>query len=388
MQSLSDLQQDKQNIVIALTVKMTSLGFDARFVRVIEGPVVTQYFFKPLPTSPLAKIMSRTEDIALSVGAESVLIQRIKDEISISIPTIPRTVINFDTCLHWLCTHQYDKKQTSTEKMDLGLLMGQDTTGNNFSLDLARQPHILIAGSTGSGKSVFLSQLITSLVTQKSERELKFILVDTKQLDLTLFSTLPHVVECIDKIDKLHATMDQLLKIVRQRTEKMKGLARNIREYNTLCSNIGEKELPYYVVVIDELADVIGQDKELAKDESKDDKRTRIAVSLASLAQISRASGIHIIAATQRPSIQIISGDIKTNFPTRISFKLPTSVDSRVILDENGAECLLGRGDYLFKTAESSEVKRAHSAFVSMTDIATVLSQHEAIRKTFASIQV
>jgi len=359
---------------LRLAIKMASLGFVARYNRVDVGPVVSQYFFTPNPTSQLSKVLSRTEDLAMSVGAESVVIQRIRDEISIAVPNRDRSIISFDRCLHWLAT------SADTNKMALPLLMGQTPVGTNFTLDLAVQPHILIAGTTGSGKSVFTSQLITSLAVQKSPEELRFYLVDTKQLDLTLFASLPHVAETVDKIEDLHQVMGNLLKTVRRRTEKMKGVCRNIGEYNTLNPN---NKLPYLVLIIDELADVIGQDKELAKDEDKDSRRVRISDSLKMLAQISRAVGVHIIAATQRPSVKVVDGDIKTNFPTRISFKLPTSADSRVVLDDNGAENLLGLGDYLYKTAQDSNLSRAHGSFVSMNDIAMVLAQHEMIRGQF-----
>ena len=227
---------------------------------------------------------------------------------------------------------------------------------------------------------MFTAQLITSLAVQKSPQELKFYLVDTKQLDLTLFSGLPHVAEIVDKIEDLHQVLGNLLKTVRNRTEKMKGICRNIGEYNLLNPT---NKLAYIVLIIDELADVIGQDKELAKFEDKDTKRTRISDSLKSLAQISRAAGVHIIAATQRPSVKVIDGDIKTNFSARISFKLPTGADSRVVLDENGAENLLGLGDYLYKTSQDATVKRAHGSFVSMNDIGMVLAQHDMIREQF-----
>lgn len=359
----------------SLQAKMIVLGFLAKFTHLESGPIITQYYFKPEPfAKPLAIILNKTEDLALAVGtSEPLLIQRVKDEISISVPNHKRTVIHFDQCLHWLAT------SSDTSSMLLPLLMGQTSVGKNFSLDLALQPHILIAGSTGGGKSVFLSQLIASLAVQKTPEELQFILVDTKQLDLTLFSSLDHVSNMIDKIDDLHEGLDWLLSEVRRRTEAMKGLARNLTEYNKVYG----KQLPYIILVIDELADVIQQDKELAKGEDKETKRTRISAKLIQLAAISRAAGIHIIAATQRPSIEIISGNFKTNFPTRISFKLPSQVDSRVILDENGAECLLGKGDYLYSTSESSTLQRAHGSFVSMSDIALVISQHEAIRNTF-----
>lgn len=371
MQNLTPEQNTTQ---LALSAKMISLGFIAKFTHLETGPVITRYFFKPLVTSKLSNIMNKTEDLSLSIGTiEPILIQRVKDEISISISNKERSLIRFDSCLHWLAT------SNETKDYVLPLLMGQTQTGENFGLDLVTQPHILIAGSTGGGKSVFLSQLIASLAVQKTPKELEFILVDTKQLDLTLFSSLDHVSNMVDKILDLHEALDWLLSEVRRRTEMMKGIARNIQEYNSLLG----KSKPFIVLVIDELADIIQQDKELARSEDKDTKRIRISAKLTQLAAISRASGIHIIAATQRPSVEVISGNFKTNFPTRISFRLPTAVDSRVILDENGAECLLGKGDYLYRTSESSVINRAHGSFVSMDDIALVLNQHEMIRKTF-----
>lgn len=368
--TVTELTQEQQQTVLKLSMKMSALGYNAKFSRLETGPIITQYFFIPDPLAPLSKIMNKTEDLAASCSVEAVLVTREKGEINVSVPNKERALISFDSCLYWLANQRND---------GLPLLMGQTPTGLEFSLDLCVQPHILIAGSTGSGKSIFLAQLISSLVLRKSPTELKMLLVDTKQLDLTLFKPLPHVITVVDKILDLHTHLDRIMKIIRQRTDSMKGVARNISEYNQLTG----KNLPYYVLVIDELADVIGLDMELARNEDKDSKRTRISAQLASIAQISRASGIHIIAATQRPSVKILSGDIKTNFPTRISFRLPTGNDSRVILDENGAESLLGRGDYLYRTAESSEVRRAHGSFVSMTDIAKILDQHAQIREQF-----
>jgi len=368
-----NLQPENAAIAKAITSKLAALGFYATFNRVEPGPVVTSYFFKPLATSPLAKVLNKTEDIALACGVESVLIQRILNEISIMVPNKERTLIRFDDCL-WQ-TLQIAQQQ----KYHLPLMLGKGVTGETLCLDLVTQPHLLIAGSTGAGKSVFLSELICGLSLMKASSELKLILVDTKQLDLTLFNSLDHTLEMIDKIEDLYDVLHMLKKEVRLRTELMKGLARNITEYNRL----GYGQKPYYVLIIDELADVIGQDKELAKNEDKDSKRIRISDSIKGLAQISRAAGIHIIAATQRPSIKVIDGDIKANFPTRICFKLPTGTDSRVVLDENGAEFLLGKGDFLYRTAQTSEVKRGHGAFVSMEDIARVVAEHEQIRETF-----
>lgn len=357
-----------------LTMKLISLGFICRYTRLEEGPIVNTYFFKPDISALLSKVLSKSEDLALSVGVESLLIKRERDEISIAVPRFDRQLISYDKLLYWLATNENVREQA------LPLLMGQTTRGENFTLDLIEQPHVLIGGSTGSGKSVFLNQLLCTLAVLKDPKQLKLILVDTKQLDLTLMSQLAHVEEMVDKIEPLYRVMDFLKDEVRRRTGLMKGIARNIREYNSL--GLGYP-LPYYVVVIDELADIIGQDEEIAKNEDKDTKRTRIAKSLQTLAQISRAVGIHIIAATQRPDVRVISGTIKVNFPTRICFKLPTGVDSRVILDENGAENLLGRGDYLYKTSTDAQVKRAHGSFVQLDDIAKILNQHQYIRESF-----
>lgn len=368
--TITEASEDQKRTIALLSMKMGALGYTAKFSRLENGPIITQYYFFADPLAPISKILNKAEDLAAACSVEAILIGREKGEINVSVPNRERILIKFDNCLHWLANNNSE---------GLPLLMGQTPTGINFTLDLTMQPHMLIAGSTGSGKSIFLSQLICSLVLQKSSKELQLLLVDTKQVDLTLFSSLPHVITVVDKVIDLHKHLDRMLEIVRQRTQKMKGTARNIKEYNSLTG----AALPYYIIIIDELADVIMQDQELAKNEDSETKRTRISSKLAQIAQISRASGIHIIAATQRPSVKILSGDIKTNFPTRISFRLPTGVDSRVILDENGAESLLGKGDYLFRTSESSELKRAHSAFVSMDDIAKILIQHNEIREQF-----
>jgi DNA segregation ATPase FtsK/SpoIIIE, S-DNA-T family len=367
---------EQQAIQRGLTAKLQVIGCPCFYTRMEIGPVITSYFFIPYPTTSLAKILSKTEDLALSVGAESILVRRELDAISISVPNRDRTIISFDKCLWNLVSTQ---RQNTFQ---LPMLMGVDCKGSNIAIDLCGQPHVLVAGSTGSGKSVFLSQLITSLAVMKKPSELNFILVDTKKLDLVLFQKLPHVSEVVTNIEDLHDILDYLLTVVRERTSFLEGRARNIQEWN---SNVKDKKerFHYKVLVIDELADIIGLDKELARLEDKDARRKRIATKLTELAQISRAVGIHIIAATQRPSVQVISGDIKTNFPTRICFKLPSGVDSRVVLDENGAEALLGKGDYLYKTSTDSSLKRAHSAFVQMEDIKKIVEQSEYIRQSF-----
>jgi S-DNA-T family DNA segregation ATPase FtsK/SpoIIIE len=258
-------------------------------------------------------------------------------------------------------------------------MLGVDAHGGSFNLDLVEQPHILIAGSTGGGKSVLLSSLIGGLAITRSAREVKFMLVDTKKLDLPLFQNLPHVVENVETAEGFQMMMSRLFQIVAQRTAKLKGTARNITEYNSLVG--ATNQLPYYVIFIDELADLIDEDKEQANaDESYADRYSRVPSRIKQLVQVCRATGIHLIAATQRSSVKVVSGDIKANFPTRIALRLPSNADSRTILSEGGAEKLLGRGDMLIESPAYATLKRAHGAFISNEDIARILADADRIR--------
>jgi S-DNA-T family DNA segregation ATPase FtsK/SpoIIIE len=377
---LENLPADNKATLMALILKLSAFSFSGTFISLETGPVVSTYRIQPTPQSLYSKIVNRAEDIAMSLGSDSVLISRARSFVDFAIANPSREIISFDQSLYSLA-QQYRRGH-----MTLPILMGASTSGQNTILDLATQPHMLIAGSTGSGKSVFLSEIICSLSLTIEPTELKMYLIDTKQLDLTLFERLPHVRQVIDSVLEAHNLLDSLILEVRKRTEKMRGVARNLTEYNSWLASQNKFALSHIVLVIDELADVIGLDLELKKDEDKDSQRTRFSEKLKNLAQISRAAGIHIIAATQRPSVKIISGDIKANFPTRVCFKLPTAADSRVVLDEGGAEFLLGRGDYLYTHAEQSGIQRAHSAFVSMTDIERCVTQNMYIRESFKNI--
>jgi S-DNA-T family DNA segregation ATPase FtsK/SpoIIIE len=207
--------------------------------------------------------------------------------------------------------------------------------------------------------------------------------VDTKNLDLVLFKGLEHVKYVLNNISDLRAALTVLLEDVRLRNQQMSGLVRNIGEWNRLEE---DKKMKYKILIIDELADVLDQDNAFLAQIERKMRPPSIHSLLKTIAQISRAAGVHLILATQRPSVKVISGDIKANFPARVSFKLPSSMDSRVILDETGAENLLGMGDYLYKIAGSDTVKRAHSAFVSINDIANILTQNENIRRQYAEV--
>lgn len=377
---LESLPIETQAQVAALSRKLMALGFPAQFVKIVEGPIVRTFYFSPIGEVKYSNVLSKDEELAGSVSAESVRVERVLRDVAISVPRVDRQLIKFDACLHTMLT------SGETATMALPLLMGQNTEGTHLYADLATQPHLLIAGATGSGKSVATAQLICSLALFRAPQELEFILVDTKKLDLVLFKGLEHVKHVIDNVDDLRAVLVMLLQEVRLRNDQMSGLARNISEWNKTYASLKDSYMKYKILIIDELADVMGLDEASMKGLKKNERPPMIAELLQQISQIARAAGIHLILATQRPSVEVIPGDLKTNFPARMAFKLPTKTDSRVILDENGAESLLGRGDFLYKIAGSDIIKRAHSAFVSTTDIAMILSQNEMIRRQYAQI--
>jgi S-DNA-T family DNA segregation ATPase FtsK/SpoIIIE len=369
--ALEGYTQEQRTVAITLYHKLNSLGCLSSFAKVEAGPIITSYVFTPGSNAQLQKLFSDIagESIAMVLGVDSVIITRRLGDILIAVPNKVRKLIQFDQSVHWFCT------SPDTAAMALPLLLGQNPVGNNLAIDLAEQPHILVAGSTGSGKSILLSQFIASLVLTQSPQELSIVLVDTKQVDLTLFQELEHVDgTCTTPTDAQEA-IEGLITEVRSRIRRMKGKARNLAEYN--LSNLA----PYMqriVLVIDEYADVIDQDR--ASRKGVKGLGPSFEERLKELAQISRAAGVHIILATQRPSVKIISGDIKTNFPARICLRVPSSVDSRVVIEENGAERLLGKGDLLYRTAGNSMNQRAHSTFVDMDFLRQVVTANESIR--------
>lgn len=363
-----------------LVLKLGGLGIKAAFSKVEEGPIVTTYYYRLAHDFPIARILKAEEDVALGCGVDSVLISREGGEIAIAIPNKHKTTVSFDSCLHSLFT---DPKYSSFK---LPIILGVNTRGNPAVLDLWDAPHILIAGSTGAGKSVLLNSIIAGLACKNSHRDMKLILVDTKQLDLTLFSDLPHTVEMVDTVDRFHATFDRLMAIVRQRKAQLKGVARNVAEYNSQMKAMGGSTLPYYVVIIDELADVIAEDASRAKTDSEIKFFDRVPARIKNLIQVCRALGIHVIAATQRSSVKIIDGDIKANLPTRIALRLPSVHDSMTILNTGGAENLLGQGDMLLQSQNSANLQRYHGPYIDLDHIANVLANCDSIRDSYASM--
>ena len=375
MSFLDSYSAETQAQIHKITAKLVFLGFPAIFTRLVEGPVVRTFYFKPTANFKFQGIFSKEEELAGTLAVESVRITRELGECAIAVPRADRQTIRFDQCLHKMLT------SAETASMALPLLMGQNTQGDHLYADLSNQPHLLIAGATGSGKSVYTAQLICSLALFRTPVELEFTLVDTKNLDLVLFKSLSHVRYVIDNISDLRITLISLLEEIRLRNKTMSGIARSIKEWN--AQGFG-KPMQYKVLVVDELADIVDTDNSYLSQFKKSERPPAIQDLLKQIAQISRAAGIHLVVATQRPSVKVIPGDFKTNLPARVCFKLPTMADSRVILDENGAENLLGLGDYLYKTTGSDTIHRAHSAFVSMNDIATIIMQHEQIRSQYA----
>jgi len=367
---------EQQQVVMNLAMKLSALRINCKFSHLESGPIVTTYYLHLGADVPIAKILKSEEDMALAVGAPSVLITRKGAQIAIAIPNKSKDTVGFDSCLHSIM---------QDARCQLPIMLGVDARGGSKSIELAESPHILIAGSTGAGKSVLLSSIISGLAVAKTKSEMKLMLVDTKQLDLTLFANLPHVVEVADNVEKVHTLFDRLMSIVRQRTEKMKGVARNVAEYNRITG----ASLPYYVVVIDELADVIGEDAAISRiPDSPIRDYPRIPKRLQGLVQISRAAGVHVICATQRPSVKIITGDIKANFATRIALRLPTGHDSRTIIDEYGAEQLLGKGDMLVTSPCLEETTRFHGPYVSMDHISNVLANCDNIRDSYKRLRL
>lgn len=385
--AIAALPVDTQVQVARILYKLSQLGFNCIFQRVEEGPILRTFFFQPSLDALFARVMSKDEEIAGALGVESSRLYRAIGLLAVEIPRPDRQLIRFDSCIHKM----FEDKSVSRD-MALPLLMGQNPKGEFLYADLAVQPHLLIAGTTGSGKSVATSQLICSMALLRTPKELEFTLVDTKNLDLVLFKGLSHVREIIADIETLRATLQDLIKEHDRRTRVMSGLARNIREWNRLND---DNPLVYKILVIDEMADVFERDAAIRSGMDKDEKAEKPAISalLKRIIQVSRASGIHIIAATQRPSAAMVTGDarikfgdLKANMPARFCFKLPTMADSRVVLDENGAEILLGKGDYLYKVAGTDIAQRAHSAFVSIEDIGYILMQHEDIRRMYHAL--
>jgi DNA segregation ATPase FtsK/SpoIIIE, S-DNA-T family len=358
-----DELRDQAQVLIE---KCAEFDVTGQVTQINPGPVVTTYEFKPEAGVKYSRVTGLAEDLCLAMQAESILIERMagKSTVGIQVPNLERETI-------WL-RDVIESDAFNHSRSRLTIAMGKDINGRIVTADLAVMPHVLIAGSTGSGKSVAINAMIMSLLYKATPAQVRLILVDPKRVELGMYEGIPHLFTPIITEPKLAA--NALRNAVREMERRLKLLAsrsvRNIEGYNKLFDgnspglfDEGEAEqpLPYIVIIIDELADLMMLDK------------ANVEESITRLAQMARAVGIHLILATQRPSVDVITGLIKANVPTRMSFRLATKVDSRTILDSNGAEALLGRGDLLFLPPGTSRLHRVHAPFVTEKEIGAVV---------------
>ena len=350
-----------------LTGKYAEFDVHGQITQINPGPVVTTFEFKPEAGIKYSRITNLTDDLCLALKAESILIERMagKSTVGIQVPNREREII-------WL-RENIESTEFLGSKSKLTLALGKDINGRIVTADLNGMPHLLIAGSTGAGKSVAINAMIMSILYKSTPDQVRLILVDPKRLELGNYEGVPHLYTPIITEPKLAA--NALRNAVREMERRLKLLAekgvRNIDQYNKLFDengtpslfgdNADERPLPFIVIIIDELADLMMLDS------------SNVEESITRLAQMARAVGIHLVLATQRPSVDVITGLIKANFPARMSFRVATKVDSRTILDANGAEALLGRGDMLYLPSGSARVHRLHAPFVTEKEIAAVV---------------
>ncbi len=349
-----------------LTEKYAEFDVHGQITQINPGPVVTTFEFKPDAGIKYSRITNLTDDLCLALKAESILIERMagKSTVGIQVPNREREII-------WL-RENIESQEFMGQKSKLTMALGKDINGRIVVADLAGMPHLLIAGSTGAGKSVAINAFIMSILYKATPDQVRLILVDPKRLELGNYEGVPHLYTPIITEPKLAA--NALRNAVREMERRLKLLAakgvRNIDQYNRLFDGAtpslfeeesDDKPIPYIVIIIDELADLMMLDS------------SNVEESITRLAQMARAVGIHLVLATQRPSVDVITGLIKANFPARISFRVATKVDSRTILDANGAEALLGKGDMLYLPSGSARVHRLHAPLVTEKEIAAVV---------------
>jgi len=353
-----------------LAEKCFEFNVSGRVMHISPGPVVTTFEFKPDPGVKYSRVTSLVDDLCLALKAESIRIDRIpgKSTVGIEVPNRHREMIHLREVI------ESSRFQESGSKLTFAL--GKTIDGSNYAADLARMPHLLIAGATGAGKSVMLNTILVSLLYKATPEQVKMILVDPKRLELGLYADIPHLLTPIVTDPK--RASNALRWAVSEMENRYKHLAafgvRNIEQYNTEVvsgkakrrtpgaelNETSPEPLPFIVVIIDELADLMMVS---ARD---------VEESITRLAQMARAVGIHLVLATQRPSVDVITGLIKANFPSRISFRVSSKVDSRTIIDTNGAEQLLGQGDMLFLPPGTARLVRVHGAYVDEKEVTRI----------------
>ncbi len=361
------VQEDELKLLAqVLTDRYAEFDVHGQVTQINPGPVVTTFEYKPEAGIKYSRITGLTDDLCLALRAESILVERMpgKSTVGIQVPNREREII-------WL-RENIESQEFIGSKSKLTVAMGKDINGRLAVADLAGMPHLLIAGSTGTGKSVAINAMIMSILYKATPEQVRLVLVDPKRLELGNYEGVPHLYTPIITEPKLAA--NALRNAVREMERRLKLLAskgvRNIDSYNRLFDDTpslfgaeqsDEGPIPYIVIIIDELADLMMLDG------------NNVEESITRLAQMARAVGIHLVLATQRPSVDVITGLIKANFPARVSFRVATKVDSRTILDANGAESLLGRGDMLYLPSGSARVHRLHAPYVTEKEIAAVV---------------
>lgn len=357
----------------ALSACFTDFGIQGEVQGVQPGPVITMFEYKPAPGIKVSRIANMSDDLALALKARAVRIVAPlpgRDTVGIEIPNEQRQIVYLREIL--------DDPAFMESKAQLPLALGKDIQGNSRIADLAKMPHLLVAGATGAGKSVCLNCLLLSIVYKHDPEHVKLLLVDPKRIELAVYGTLPHLVHPV--VTDMHLAKNALEWAVYEMEQRYEAMARtgvrHITTYNQKLAELGDdlpedmrdlKPFPYLIIVVDELADMM---MTAAKE---------VEGSIVRLAQLARASGIHLILATQRPSVDVVTGIIKANFPSRIAFQVSSKHDSRTILDGIGAEYLLGHGDMLYKQS-GGNVQRVHGAFVGDDEISRVVEFWERQR--------
>jgi S-DNA-T family DNA segregation ATPase FtsK/SpoIIIE len=373
-------EQELKNIAVAVKVKFEEFHVLGNVVQINPGPVVTTFEFKPEAGIKYSKITNLREDLCLGLQAESILIERIpgKPTVGIEVPNSKREVIALRQIL--------ESEEFANSASQLTISLGKDINGRIKVASLETMPHLLIAGSTGSGKSVMINSLVMSVLYKATPDDVRMILVDPKRVELGMYEGIPHLLTPVitDPRKATNALKNAVLEMERRLRLLAEHGARNIDQFNRkvrkmqdqprslFVEDVNEEELkplPYILILIDELADLM-----MLEGKNVEESVTR-------LAQMARAAGMHLVLATQRPSVDVITGLIKANFPARISFRVATRVDSRTILDIMGAEHLLGKGDMLFLPPGSSRLTRVHGAFVTEPEIMGVVDFWKAQAK-------
>jgi len=349
-----------------LIEKLAHFKIDGDVVRTYAGPVVSTFEFKPAANVKVSKILNLQDDLAMALSAETIRIQAPipgKDVVGIEIPNETVETIYLRELL--------DDKLFKNASSPLTIALGKDIVGKPFVTDLKKLPHLLIAGTTGSGKSVGINAMILSLLYKNSPDQLRLLMIDPKMLEFSIYNDIPHLLTpVITKPKQAIVALNNMVAEMERRYELMaESRTKNIENYNEKVKKEGGEHFPYIVVVIDELAD-------LMMTSGKD-----VEISIARLAQKSRACGIHLIVATQRPSVDVVTGLIKANLPSRISYRVGQKVDSKIILDQMGAESLLGRGDMLFTPPGAPALVRLHAPWATEEEIEKIVEFIKAQRE-------